>query len=69
MSANNFYRVMKFGGRYAVEMGWMEDDAGLEDTPDEERAVWFDSLDEAMKYASSEYSEYGVTYEDGDSGA
>jgi len=61
MSSNNFYRVMKYKGRFAVEMGWMEEDSGLDPIPSE-RAAWFDTLEEAMNYASSEYSEYGVSY-------
>lgn len=64
MSSNNFYRVLKVGNRYAVEMGWMEEDTGLDPAPAED-AWWFDSLEEALEYAGSQYSEYGVFFSSG----
>lgn len=63
MSSNNFYRIMKIYDQYAVEMGWAEDDDGLDDVPDE-HAIWFDTLDDAMEYVGGQYSEYGMTYVD-----
>jgi hypothetical protein len=50
------------GGRFAVEMGEMEEDTGLDPSVPSDDAVWFDDAISALRYASDQYAEYGIIF-------
>jgi hypothetical protein len=56
VSADNYYRVSRAGSKFAVTMGFASDD---EEVQAGSRSVIFDTLQEAVSYAQSEYAEYG----------
>ena len=66
MSADNYMVVDKVNGRYYVSNQFASDDVW--ETPEEVAARQeklgnhgYDTFDEAVEYADSEYSEYGVS--------
>lgn len=67
MSADNFYvvrEVIMVGGleRWYVTMGFASSDVVTEHVyPDLDRDKWFDNSEDALEYAVTEYSEYGVS--------
>jgi hypothetical protein len=65
MSADNYYRIHRAGGRYFVTCDFASDEnwPSTGDILESGRPIhWYDTLEEAQEYAYSEYSEYGVTY-------
>lgn len=57
MSADNFFYIDKHpSGGYAAEMGFASDDSFPPITDSSPR---FETLTEAIRYAGTEYSEYG----------
>lgn len=61
MSSDNFYLIWKKDGKYGVQMEFMSDDGPYEHRA---TAVLFDTLEAAVSHASSEYSEYGVYFDE-----
>ena len=60
MSSDNYYQVWRRNGKFYVSMEFMSDETVKFDP---ECAREFDTLDEAIEYAGSEYSEYGIFVE------
>lgn len=64
MSADNGYLIRKVEDKFRVSMYF---DSAEEYPPVDKYCAEFDDLEEAFKYASELYSEYGVTVLSGDS--
>ena len=65
MSADNYYRIHKYEGRYFVTCDFASEDEWrtTEECVNSERSIqWYDTLEAAEESAYSEYSEYGVVY-------
>ena len=64
MSSDNYMLIRKVGQRFGVTMEFASDEV----IDFEKRARWFATADDAIRYASGEYTEYGMTFE-GDNAA
>lgn len=66
VSADNYYRIHKWGDRYFVtcdfasDENWETTEEVVENKGDKIR--FYETLEEAEEYAYSEYAEYGVVY-------
>lgn len=63
MSSDNGYMIGKRGTKYFAKMFFMSDEQPFTRELTEEDCE-FDSFEEAIRYASEQYSEYGVFIED-----
>lgn len=69
MSADNYMLIRKIGGRFAVTMEFASDDepGSVQYEPDEDGIMqtrWFDTAEDALTYARSEWTEYGIEFDD-----
>lgn len=60
MSADNYYYVFKRDGKCVVQCRFASSE--YDESHDLQGGREFDSLDEAVRYANGEYSEYGVVF-------
>ena len=64
MSSDNYYTIRRDGDKYVAVMGFMSDLEDGRPAVMRDRHSRFDSWDEAVEYAMSEYSEYGLIKDD-----